>query len=63
MDLAGGGFMQAGDCADAGRLAGAIGTDQGDDLALSNLQRDPLDGFDRAVVHVKVAHLQVGAVG
>ena len=30
-------------------LAGAVGADQGDDLALGDLERDPVEGLDLAV--------------
>ena len=37
-----------------GGLAGAVGTDQRDDLALIHMERDIPDGVDGAVKHIDV---------
>src|SRR5213075_2529286 len=42
------------------RLAGAVGPDQGDNLALVDLQRDSLQRVDRPVVGVNVLEQQGG---
>src|SRR3990170_4320945 len=49
---------QAADRLEGRRLAGAIRADQGDDLALANLEGDALEGVDLAVVGVDVAQLE-----
>ena len=56
--IAGLGFQQAGDGLQGGGLTGTIGTDQGDDLALIDLEGNALDGVDVAVVNVDVIDLQ-----
>ncbi len=50
--------VQAVDRAERRRLAGAVGPDQRDDLALAHLQRDTLDRVDGAVVGVDVVHIE-----
>ena len=57
-DIAGLGLQQAGNGLQGGGLAGTVGTDQGDDLALIHLEGDVLDGVDVAVVNVDVIDLQ-----
>ena len=57
-DVAGLGLQQAGNGLQGGGLAGTVGTDQGDDLALIHLKGDVLDGVDVAVVNVDVIDLQ-----
>ncbi len=47
--LAGAGARQPGDDRDQRRLAGAIGPEQAEELALLNLQRDPAQGLELAV--------------
>ena len=56
--IAGLGFQQAGDGLQGSGLTGTIGTDQGDDLALIDLEGNALDGVDVAVVNVDVIDLQ-----
>ena len=47
-------LQQAADCVHRGCLAGAVGTDQGDDLALIDMEGHILDGVDRAVVNIDI---------
>ena len=49
---------QAADRLEGRRLAGAVRPDQGDDLAPADLEADPLQGVDLAVVRVDVAELE-----
>ena len=49
-------FEETGNGAQGGRLARAIGPDQGDDVTLFNLQREVPQGGDRAVIHAQIAH-------
>jgi hypothetical protein len=44
-----------------GRLAGTIGAEHGGDLAAGNLEADPSDRADRAVVLSTLASLRIGA--
>ena len=53
-DMAAAGLEQAGDGVERGGLARAVGADEGDDLALVDLEGDALDGVDVAVVDVHV---------
>lgn len=48
-DLAGEGFEEAGEGAQGGGFAGAVGADEGDGLAGFDGERDAFDGFDLAV--------------
>ena len=48
---------QAGNGVQSGGLAGAVGTDQGHDLALIDLKGDALDGVDAAVIDVDIVNL------
>ena len=48
-DLAADGLEEAGEGAQGGGLAGAVGADEGDDLAGVDAEGDALDGFDLAV--------------
>ena len=52
------GGVEAGDRAQRRRLAGAVGADQRDDLALLDRQRDALERLDVAVVGVDVLDLE-----
>jgi len=56
-DRAARGPQQAGDRAQGGRLAGAVGTDERDDLPGLDVQVDPVQRLDGAVGDVEVAHL------
>jgi hypothetical protein len=42
--------FQAGDRLQQGALPGSVGTDDGDDLAVVDLERDPVDGRNAAEV-------------
>ena len=53
-DGPGAGLHQAGDGAQGGGLAGAVGADQRDDLAVGHLQRDAPEGLDAAVADMEV---------
>ena len=44
----------AGNGFERGRFASTVGPDEGDDLALVDVERDAFDGFDAAVVHMEV---------
>jgi hypothetical protein len=55
--------VQTVDRAQRRRLAGAVRAEQSDDLGLPNLERDPLDRVDGAVVRMDVVELEDGAVG
>ena len=57
-DGAGLGTKQAGDGLEGGGLTGAVGTDEGDDLALVDLKGDILDGMDGAVIDVDILYFQ-----
>jgi hypothetical protein len=48
----------AGQRVDKRRLAGAVGSDQADDLTLRNRQRDVVDSHDGAVRHAEVDDLK-----
>lgn len=50
-------FEQAGEGAQGGGLAGAVGADEGDDLAGLDGEGDALDGFDLAVGDAEVLDL------
>jgi hypothetical protein len=52
------GRQQPHDRRQAGRLAGAVGADHGDDLPGAHLEADVVDRLDLAVVHPQVLHLQ-----
>ncbi len=52
---------QAGDGAQGGAFAGAVGADEGDDLAFLDVQRDPLQGMDAPVVAVNVFQVRAGS--
>jgi hypothetical protein len=39
-----------------GRLAGAVGADQGDDLAFEHVEINALEGADAAVIGLDAAH-------
>ena len=56
-DLAGVGRMGAREHAHQRRLAGAVATDEGDDLAGVEVDADAVDGVDAAEGHADVAHL------
>ncbi len=60
-DRAGHRAQQARDGAQGGRLAGTVGADQRDDVALVDVEGDALDGLDLAVGHLEVLDLQHGA--
>ena len=49
-DAAGGRWQKAGDHADGGGLAGPVGAEDTDDLALGDRERDALDGRERAKI-------------
>jgi hypothetical protein len=56
-DLAPLGLEQVGDRLQRRRLAGAVGAEQGDDLAFRHRQRDPFEHQDHMVVdHLDVVH-------
>ena len=57
LDMAGLAVEQAGNGVQSGGLAGAVGTDQGHDLALIDLKGDALDGVDAAVIDVDIVNL------
>ena len=48
-NAAGFGRHQTGDGVQGGGLAGAVGSDQGDDLAVVHLEANALDRVDRAI--------------
>ena len=54
LDGAGGGLYKAGDGTQGGGLAGAVGADQSDNLAVRHLQGDTPQGLDAAVGHVEI---------
>ena len=56
--IAGAGLQKAGNGFQGGGFARAVGTDQGDDLARVDGERDILYGVDVAVVDVDAVHLQ-----
>ncbi len=58
MDLAATDLSQAGDGAKDRRFAGAIGADQGDGLALVDLQRYAFQRIDMIVVEFDVGEFQ-----
>ena len=49
---------QPGDGVEAGGLAGTVGADQGDDLALVNMKADPVQRLDIAVLDFEIFNLQ-----
>ena len=59
--LAGIGADEAGDGVDEGRLAGAVGADQAEDLAGSDVEVDAVEGDDATEADGEVAHLEGGA--
>ena len=56
-DLARIGRMRAGEGPDERRLAGAVATDQADDLARKEIDRDAVDGMDATEGDADVAHV------
>ena len=48
------GLDQAGDGAQSGGFAGAVGPDEGDDFAVGHLQADAAQGLDSAVGHMEI---------
>ena len=62
-DLAAGGVNQAGDGPQGGAFTGAIGTQQGHQLASLHRQIDAMQGRDAAVAHHQVAKLEQGRLG
>ena len=62
-DLAGPGPAQPRDRVQGRALAGAVGADEGDDLAVPDLQGDALEGLDVAVEDVDVLHVQQHVAG
>ena len=58
MILPDGGLEQAGEGAQGGGLAGAVGADEGDDLAGFDAEGDAFDGFDLAVGDAEVLDLE-----
>ena len=62
-NLAGAGPMHAGDEIDQGRLAGAVGTDQADDLTRPQFERDVVDGDQAAEAAGYVGEPQHGGHG
>ena len=52
------GVQQAGDGLQGGGFSCTVGTDQGDDLALVDLERDVLHGVDVAVIHIDIVYFQ-----
>ena len=52
------GVHEAAEGAEGRRLAGAVGAQQGDDLTLVDLQGDPLEGVDVAVVRMHLVGAQ-----
>ena len=59
-DTAAGRLHQTGDGAERGALARAVGADEGDDLALVDVEGDLLHGFDAAIVDLQVTNTQNG---
>ncbi len=57
-DAAGGSLLQAGDGAQRGGFAGAVGTDQRDDLAAVDGQRNAVQRLHGAVVDFQVLYLK-----
>jgi hypothetical protein len=53
-DFAGPRPEQAGEGAERGGFSRAIGPDEGDDLALFNLEADPFEGVDGPIVDIEV---------
>ena len=51
-------LYQAGDGAQRGGLARAVGADQGDDLAVGHLQADAAQRLDAAVGYAQILNLQ-----
>ena len=45
---------------DGGRLAGAVGAEQSDDLALGEAERDPVHGSEGAIVLGEVVDVEDG---
>ena len=43
-----------------GRLAGSVGSDEGDDLSLADAERDPAHRLDRAVGDLQIANVEEG---
>ena len=60
-DAAGIGRLEAGDGGEQRRLAGAVGPDQADDLALPHVERGLVDGLQAAERLGELAHLKHGA--
>ena len=58
LDAACAGAQQAGDGLQGGGLAGAVGTDQSDHLALIHMEGNAFDGVDGAVIDVHVFNFQ-----
>ena len=56
-DFSRGGFLESGDHAQRGGLAAARGTEQGEELAAREVQRNAVDGVVRGVVLRNVAKL------
>src|SRR6185295_15984968 len=54
LDFPGAGLLDAGDGADERGLAGAVGADDGDDLALRHLERNVGEGLSIAVVQIQI---------
>jgi len=52
---------EAGDGAEEGGLAGAVGADEGDDLAGEDLEGDGVEGLDGAVADDEVGNGEEGA--
>ena len=57
-NLTGGGFEDAGDGAEGRCFSGAVRTNERDDLALGDIQGDPVEGPDGAIRDRKIADLQ-----
>ena len=57
LDMAGLTVEQAGNGVQSGGLAGAVGTDQRDDLALVDLEGNALNSVDAAVIDVDIVNL------
>src|SRR5205823_5683587 len=60
-DLAGAHRPEARDRLECRRLAGPVGADEGDHLALADREGDSLEGLDLPVVDVDVLELEKGA--
>ena len=57
-NAAGAGLDQTSNGAKGGALTGTVGTDQGHDLTLGNVQADALNGFNAAIVDLQVPNFQ-----